>query len=106
VLATSFGVFALLPTALLLPAFQNLQLYADLPYCPDDRALRRHIHLIPPHYKASVSKAIAFKHEHPDEKSTTAARIYQVNDNTIRTNLRREQIRGGRPQQDAFGHAD
>jgi hypothetical protein len=27
-------------------------------------------------YKASVSNAIAFKHEHPDEKSTTAARIY------------------------------
>jgi hypothetical protein len=50
VLATSFGVFALLPAALLLPAFQILQLYADLPYCPDDRALRRHIHLIPPHY--------------------------------------------------------
>src|SRR5277367_2761979 len=22
--------------------------YADLPYCPDDRALRRHIHSIPP----------------------------------------------------------
>jgi hypothetical protein len=49
VLVTSFGVFTLLPTALLLPAFQNLQLYADLPYCPDDRALRRHIHLIPRH---------------------------------------------------------
>jgi hypothetical protein len=39
VLATSFGVFALLPAALLLPAFQSLQSYADLPYCPDDRAL-------------------------------------------------------------------
>jgi hypothetical protein len=25
-------------------------LYADLPYRPDDRALRRHIHLIPPQY--------------------------------------------------------
>src|SRR5271170_3581070 len=24
--------------------------YADLPYCPDDRALRRHIHSIPPQY--------------------------------------------------------
>jgi hypothetical protein len=46
-------------------------------------------------YKASVSNAIAFKHEHPDEKSTTAARIYQVNDNTVRTNLRRERICGG-----------
>jgi hypothetical protein len=47
VLATSFSVFALLLAALLLPAFQSLQLYADLPYCPNDRALRRHIHLIP-----------------------------------------------------------
>jgi hypothetical protein len=46
-------------------------------------------------YKASVSNAIAFKHEHPDEKSTTAARIYQVNDSTLRTNLQREQIRDG-----------
>jgi hypothetical protein len=45
-----FGAFALLPAALLLPAFQSLQLYADLPYCPDDRALRWHIHLIPRHY--------------------------------------------------------
>jgi hypothetical protein len=44
-------------------------------------------------YKASVSNAIAFKHEHPDEKATTAARIYQVNDSTLRTNLQREQIR-------------
>jgi hypothetical protein len=43
-----FGAFALLPAALLLPAFQSLQLYADLPSCPDDRAFRRHIHLIPP----------------------------------------------------------
>ena len=24
--------------------------YADLPYCPDDHALRRHIHSIPPQY--------------------------------------------------------
>jgi hypothetical protein len=46
-------------------------------------------------YKASVSKAIAFKHEHPDEKSTTAAQIYQVNNYTVRTNLYRERIRGG-----------
>ena len=46
-------------------------------------------------YKASVSEAIAFKHENPDEKSTTAARIYHVNNNTVRTNLRRERMRGG-----------
>jgi hypothetical protein len=42
-----FGAFALLPAALLLPDFQSLQLYADQPCCPGDRALRRHIHLIP-----------------------------------------------------------
>jgi hypothetical protein len=50
VLATPFCVFALLPTALQLPAFQILQLYTDIPYCPDDRALRRQIHLIPRQY--------------------------------------------------------
>jgi hypothetical protein len=48
--AAPFGVFALLLAALLLLTFQSLQLYAGLPRCPDDRALRRHIHLIPPHY--------------------------------------------------------
>jgi hypothetical protein len=47
--ADLFGVFALLPAVPLLLAFQSLQLYADLPYYHDDRALRRHIHLIPPH---------------------------------------------------------
>ena len=36
-------------------------------------------------YKASVSDAIAFKHEYPEEKTTTAARIYGVNDSTLRT---------------------
>jgi hypothetical protein len=52
-----FGAFALLPTALLLSVFQSLQLYAGLPYCPDDRALRRHIHLIPPHYANAIKGA-------------------------------------------------
>jgi hypothetical protein len=36
-----------------------------------------------------MDKAIAFKQAHPKEKATTAARIYKVNDHTIRTNLRR-----------------
>jgi hypothetical protein len=43
-------------------------------------------------YKAAVSNAIAFKHEHPDEKATTAARIHYANAITIPSNLRREQI--------------
>jgi hypothetical protein len=43
-------------------------------------------------YKASVVNAIAFKHDHPDEKATTAARIHHVNAITVRSNLRREQL--------------
>jgi hypothetical protein len=43
-------------------------------------------------YKVAVANAIAFKHEHPDEKATTAARIHHVNATTLRSNLRREQI--------------
>jgi hypothetical protein len=34
----------------------GFELYADLPYRPDDRALRRHIHLIPPQYAADSSR--------------------------------------------------
>jgi hypothetical protein len=41
-------------------------------------------------YKASLSNATAFKHECPEEKSTTAARIYHVNDSTVRSILHRE----------------
>jgi hypothetical protein len=40
-------VFAFVPATDL-----TLDLYADLPHCPDDRALRRYIHHIPPHYVA------------------------------------------------------
>lgn len=46
-------------------------------------------------YKASLSNATAFKHEYPEETATTAARIYDVNDVTVRTTLRRERQRGG-----------
>ena len=42
-------------------------------------------------YNAAVASAIAFKHEHPDEKASTAARIYHVNSDTVRSNLWREQ---------------
>jgi hypothetical protein len=30
-------------------------------------------------YNAAVASAIAFKHDHPNEKATTAARIHHVN---------------------------
>src|SRR5271163_3383002 len=46
-------------------------------------------------YKTSLSNAIAFKHEHPEETATTAARIYHVNDETVRTTLLREKQREG-----------
>ena len=47
-------------------------------------------------YKAAVSNAVAFKHENPDEKATTAARIHHVNAIAVRSNLRREEIYGGK----------
>ena len=34
-------------------------------------------------YKAAVSNAVAFKHENPDEKATTAAQIHHVNAITV-----------------------
>jgi hypothetical protein len=40
-----------------------------------------------------MDKAIAFKQAHPEEKVTTAARIYKVNDHTIWTNLQRARQR-------------
>ena len=43
-------------------------------------------------YKAAVTNAVAFKHDHPDEKATTAARIHHVNPITVRSNLQREQL--------------
>src|ERR1700736_3190099 len=46
-------------------------------------------------YKAALSNATAFKHEYPEEKSITAARIYSVNDSTVRTVLLRERQHGG-----------
>jgi hypothetical protein len=43
-------------------------------------------------YKAAVADAVVFKHEHPNEKATTAARIHHVNATTVLSNLRREQL--------------
>jgi hypothetical protein len=46
-------------------------------------------------YKASISNTTAFKHKHPEEKATTAAQIYNVNDNTVWTVLHQERQRNG-----------
>jgi hypothetical protein len=43
-------------------------------------------------YKAAITNAVAFKHDHPDEKATTAARIHHVNPITVRSNLQRAQL--------------
>jgi len=45
-------------------------------------------------YKASLSNATAFKHGYPEGRSTTAAWIYNINDNTVRAILHREQQHG------------
>ena len=34
-------------------------------------------------YKAAVTNVVTFKHEHPNEKATTAARIHHVNTVTV-----------------------
>ena len=47
-------------------------------------------------YKASMSDAMAFKHENPNEKAIIATRIHHVNNNTIRSNLYRERIHSGK----------
>jgi hypothetical protein len=47
-------------------------------------------------YKAGVSSAVAFKHEYPNEKATTAARIYYVNATTVRSSLWRDQLHSGK----------
>jgi hypothetical protein len=38
-------------------------------------------------HKAALSNATAFKHENPDEKASAAARIYSVNESTVRQAL-------------------
>jgi hypothetical protein len=43
-------------------------------------------------HKAALASAIAFKHENPNENTTTAARIHHVNAITVRSNLQREQL--------------
>jgi transposase len=57
-------------------------------------------------YKEALAHATSFKHENPAEKQVTAARIYNVNENTIRTRMRRERQRQrtGAPIQQRGGH--
>jgi hypothetical protein len=43
-------------------------------------------------YKAAVTNAVAFKHEHPGEKATTAARIHHVNTATVRSSVWRAKV--------------
>jgi hypothetical protein len=45
-------------------------------------------------YKAAISDAKAFKHENPNEKAITAARIHHVKPTTLRSSLQREEIYG------------
>ena len=45
-------------------------------------------------YKAAISDAKAFKHENPNEKAITAARIHHVKPTTLQSSLQREEIYG------------
>ncbi len=47
-------------------------------------------------YKAAVSNAVAFKHENPDKKATTAAWIHHVNAITVWLHLQREERYSGK----------
>jgi hypothetical protein len=55
-------------------------------------------------YREALSNATAFKLENPKEKSSAAARIYQVNDSSVRTALLRERERHTKPATNHGGH--
>ena len=55
-------------------------------------------------YQEALSNATAFKQENPEEKTTAAARIYQVNDSSVRTALLRERERQTKPATSHGGH--
>jgi hypothetical protein len=59
---------------------------------------------VPNEYKTSLSNAIAFKHEHPEETATTAAQIYHVNDETVQTTLLQEKKQRKGPAPKHRGH--
>ena len=44
--------------------------------------------------KVALANAKAFKHENPNEKAITAARIHHVKPTTLRSSLQREEIYG------------
>jgi hypothetical protein len=53
-------------------------------------------------YKEALANATSFKHDNPSEKQVTAARIYHVNENTLKTRLRRQRARA--PIRQRGGH--
>jgi hypothetical protein len=56
-------------------------------------------------YKEAIDNATSFKLENPAEKQITAARIYRVNESTMRARIRRERLRqAGAPIQRHGGH--
>ena len=55
-------------------------------------------------YREALSNATAFKHENPEEKTTAAARIYQVNDSSVRTALHRERAATRQTSYESWGH--
>jgi hypothetical protein len=55
-------------------------------------------------YTEALANATTFKHNNPDEKQVTAARIYHVKPSTIRSKMRRERQRAGAPLQQRGGH--
>lgn len=55
-------------------------------------------------YREALSNATAFKQENPEEKTTAAARIYQVNDSSVRTALHQERERQTKPATSYRGH--
>jgi hypothetical protein len=55
-------------------------------------------------YREALSNATAFKQESLEEKTTAAARIYQVNNSSVRTALLRERERQTKPATSHGGH--
>lgn len=52
---------------------------------------------IPMQRREAIQEAVAFKAEHPTEQACTGARIYHVNESSVRSNIRRR--RAGVPTQ-------
>jgi hypothetical protein len=52
----------------------------------------------------TLANAVAFKHENSEEKAASAARIYHVNKNTLRSTLHRERKRQDKPATSYGGH--